>query len=375
MSFEIGLITFGELTADPATGRLPEPRQHLRSLVELARVADQGGLDVLGVGEHHRSDFVATAPPMVLAAMAEHTSRLRLTSAVTVLGSEDPVRVWEQFATLDLLSGGRAEIIAGRGSYTESFPLFGYDLADYAELFREKLDLLLRIRETNPLSWSGGRFRAPLQEADIAPRSLQDELPIWVGVGGTPASAAQTGARGLPMMLGVLLGTVDGHAGITELYRRAAEQAGHDPATLRVGVGVQGYVGSTSQEARRTMYPYFTAGFRDNNHKRGQGFVLTPEKFDAFTGPQGALVVGSAQEVIDKVAAYHEAYGISRLLLHIGFGGMPQGQLLASVERLATEVAPVLRRELTVPATTYPGTTGGHGTTVTPGSSAEPINN
>ncbi|MCO1596984.1 LLM class flavin-dependent oxidoreductase [Micromonospora sp. RHAY321] len=355
MPLEIGLITFGELTADPATGRLPEPRRHLRSLVELAQVADQGGLDVIGVGEHHRSDFVATAPPMVLAAMAEHTSRIRLTSAVTVLSSDDPVRLWEQFATLDLLSGGRAEIIAGRGSYTDSFPLFGYDLADYAELFREKLDLLLRIRETNPLTWAGGRFRPPLHRADIAPRALQETLPVWVGVGGSPTSALETGARGLPMMVGVLLGAVGGHSGNVTLYRRAAEQAGRDPATLRVGVAVQGYVGSSSQEARRTMYPYFTAGFRDNNHQRGQGFVLTPEKFASHTGPQGALVVGSAQEVIDKIAAYHQTYGISRLLLHIGFGGMPQAQLLASVERLATEVAPVLRRELAVPPISYPG--------------------
>ncbi|MET8357768.1 LLM class flavin-dependent oxidoreductase [Micromonospora sp. NPDC005171] len=355
MSFEIGLITFGELTADPATGRLPEPRQQLRRVIELAELADQAGLDVIGVGEHHRSDFVATAPPMVLAAMAERTRRIRLTSAVTVLSSDDPVRVWEQFATLDLLSGGRAEIIAGRGSYTESFPLFGYDLADYSELFREKLDLLLRIRETNPLTWPGGRFRPPLNKADIAPRALQEKLPVWVGVGGTPTSAVETGAQGLPLMLGVLLGTVGSHSGIVNLYRRAAEQAGRDPATLRVGLSVQGHVGRTSAEARRAMYPYFTAGFRDNNHQRGRGFVLSQEKFDAFTGPQGALVVGSVQEVIDKIAAYHEAYGISRLLLHVGFGGMPQAQILASVERLATEVAPVLRKELAVPAITYPG--------------------
>ncbi|MGI5519864.1 LLM class flavin-dependent oxidoreductase [Micromonospora sp. CA-259024] len=355
MPIEIGLITFGELTADPTTGRLPEPRQQLRDLVELAEFADQGGLDVIGVGEHHRSDFVATAPPVVLAAMAEHTARIRLSSAVTVLSSDDPVRVWEQFATLDLLSGGRAEIIAGRGSYTESFPLFGYDLTDYADLFREKLDLLLRIRETNPLTWPGGRFRPPLREADIAPRAVQEELPVWVGVGGTPTSAMDTGDRGLPMMLGVLVGAVDQASRNVELYRRAAERAGHDAAGLRVGLSVQGYVGTTSQEARRTMYPYFTAGFRDNNHQRGHGFVLSPERFDTFTGPRGALVVGSAQEVIDKVAAYHEVYGISRLMLHVGFGGMPRAQLLGAVERLANDVAPVLRRELAVPTFTYPG--------------------
>ncbi|MGH7920955.1 MAG: LLM class flavin-dependent oxidoreductase, partial [Candidatus Dormibacteraceae bacterium] len=205
MAFEIGIMTFGELTEDPATRTSPSPRQRVREMIEQAQVADEVGLDVFGVGEHHRSDFVGSAPTIVLAAAAERTKSIRLTSSVTVLSSEDPVRVWEQFAMIDLLSGGRAEIIAGRGSYTESFPLFGYDLRDYADLFREKLDLLLKIREQNPLTWEG-RFRAPLVKADIAPRADGTTIPIWVGVGGSPASAISTGRLGLPMALALLMG-------------------------------------------------------------------------------------------------------------------------------------------------------------------------
>lgn len=191
MTFEIGILTFGEITQDHATGALPSPQRRMRETIEMAQVAEQVGLDVFGVGEHHRTDFVGSAPSIVLAAAAQATEKIRLTSGVTVLSSEDPVRVWEQFATIDLISGGRAEIIAGRGSYTESFPLFGYDVKDYADLFREKLDLLLKIRDQNPLTWSG-RFRAPLVDADIAPRAAGDTLPIWVGVGGSPASAVST---------------------------------------------------------------------------------------------------------------------------------------------------------------------------------------
>ncbi|MGH2836228.1 MAG: LLM class flavin-dependent oxidoreductase [Solirubrobacteraceae bacterium] len=198
--FEIGIMTFGEVTEDPVTGAHPTPRQRVRATIEQAKVADEVGLDVFGEGGHHRGDFVGSAPSILLAAVAENTENIKLTSSVTVLGSEDPVRVWEQFATIDLLSGGRAEIIAGRGSYTESFPLFGYDLRDYGELFREKLGLLLEIREQNPVTWEG-RLRAPLIDADIAPRAYGDTIPIWVGVGGSAASAVSTGRLGLPMAL------------------------------------------------------------------------------------------------------------------------------------------------------------------------------
>ncbi|MGW0086227.1 LLM class flavin-dependent oxidoreductase [Streptomyces sp. NPDC003393] len=345
MSFEIGIMTFGEITEDPVTGALPSPRQRAREIIEQAQVADQVGLDVFGVGEHHRSDFVGSAPAVLLAAAAEKTENIKLTSSVTVLSSEDPVRVWEQFATIDLLSAGRAEIIAGRGSYTESFPLFGYDLKDYADLFREKLDLLLEIRDRNPLTWQG-RFRAPLHEADIAPRADGGTLPIWVGVGGSAASAVSTGRLGLPMALALLLGPMTFHEQTVELYRAAAAQAGHDPDALPVSINVHGFVGRTSQGARDTMYPYFAKGMMDNNHQRGAGFQLPRPAFDAQSSPAAGLLVGSPQELIDKLLAYHELYGLDRALIQLGFGGVPQKDHLEAIELLGTEVAPVVRREV-----------------------------
>lgn len=348
MSFEIGVMTFGEVTADPGTGRMPSPGQRAREVIELAEVADQAGLDVFGAGEHHRSDFVGSAPSILLAAAAERTERIALTSSVTVLSSEDPVRVWEQYATLDLLSHGRAEIIAGRGSYTESFPLFGYDLNDYSGLFREKLDLLLQIRDHNPLSWRG-RFRPELIDADIAPRPEGRTIPIWVAVGGSPASAVSTGRLGLPLALAFLLGPISSQVQNIAFYRQAAGQAGHDAAALPVSINTHGYVGRTSQGARDTMYPYFAEGMRENNHQRGHGLRLPRNAFDAQAGRAGSLLVGSVQEIIDKLMTYHELYGATRVLLQMGFGGMPQQQHLQAVELLGTEVAPVMRREIGSP--------------------------
>lgn len=345
MPFEIGIMTFGELTEDLNSGAIPSPRQRVREMIEQAQAADEVGLDVFGVGEHHRSDFVGSAPTIVLAAAAERTKRIRLTSSVTVLSSEDPVRVWEQFATIDLLSGGRAEIIAGRGSYTESFPLFGYDLRDYADLFREKLDLLLSIREQNPLTWQG-RFRAALTEADIAPRADGDTIPIWVGVGGSPASAISTGRLGLPMALALLMGPMTFHERTVALYRDAAAKAGHDVAALPISINVHGFVGRTSEQARDVMYPYFAKGMMDNNHQRGKGFLLSRAAFDAQSTPGAGLLVGSSQELIDKLLAYHELYGVNRALIQMGFGGLPQRDHLEAIERLGTEVAPVVRREV-----------------------------
>lgn len=345
MSFEIGIMTFGEITEDLATGALPSPRQRVRETIEQAMVADQAGLDVFGVGEHHRTDFVGSAPTILLAAAAEKTENIRLTSSVTVLSSEDPVRVWEQFATIDLLSAGRAEIIAGRGSYTESFPLFGYDLKDYADLFREKLDLLLKIRGQNPLTWRG-RFRAPLVEADIAPRADGGTIPIWVGVGGSPASAVSTGRLGLPMALALLLGPMSYHTETVELYRAAAAAAGHDAERLPISINAHGFVGRTSQGARDTMYPHFAKGMMDNNHQRGVGFPMSRAAFDAQSSPAAGLLVGSPQEIIDKLLGYHELYGLDRAVIQMGFGGMPHKAHLEAIELLGAEVAPVVRREV-----------------------------
>lgn len=344
MAFELGILTFAEVTADQATGRTPSPADRMTQTLEQARLADQVGLDVFGVGEHHRSDFVSSEPHMVLAAAATQTHNIKLTSGVTVLSSEDPVRVFEHFGMLDLISNGRAEIIAGRGSYTESFPLFGYDLADYADLFREKLDLLLAIRAKNPITWQG-RFRAPLVDADIAPRPIGD-LPIWIGVGGTPASSVRAGRLGLPMALALLLGPITQFQSAVDHYRQAADQAGHDAESLKIGINTHGFVGSTSQGARDTMYPYFREGMRENNHQRGVGFDIPRNAFDAQSTPAGGLLVGSTEEIIDKLLTYHELYGVSRAIMQMGFGGVPQKEHLEAIERLGTEVAPVVRREV-----------------------------
>lgn len=345
MAFELGIITFGELTPDPVTGKAPSPAQRMRETVQQAEVAEQAGLDVFGVGEHHRSDFVASAPAVILAAAAERTDSIRLTSAVTVLSSDDPVRVFQDFATLDLISGGRAEIIVGRGSYTESFPLFGYGLDQYTDLFREKLELLLQIREQNPLTWSGS-LRPALQDADIAPRPAQSRLPISVGVGGTPASAVRTGMLGLPMTLAFIFGRIDSHVRTTELYRHAATEAGHDPEALPVAASVHGFVDTTSQGARDLMYPYFNAGMGENGHQRGRPFGLPRAAFDAQTSPGASLLVGSPQEVIEKILTFHETYGLTRLVAQMGFGGVPQKDHLRAIEVLGTEVAPVVRQEI-----------------------------
>lgn len=343
-TFEIGVMTFGEVSPDPTTGTLPSPQQRMAETLEQAVLADQVGLDVFGAGEHHRSDFVISAPPVVLAAAAARTRDIHLTSSVTVLGSEDPVRVFQQFTTVDLVSDGRAEIIAGRGSFVESFPLFGYDREDSADLFREKLDALLALRASNPADWPGSTHTRDLTGLDTGPRPV-GPLPVWVGVGGTVSSAVRTGTLGLPMALALLLGPIDQFQHVVDLYRAAGADAGHDPDRLRVSINAHGYVGSSSQEARDTMYPAFRVGMRENNHQRGSGFTMPRDAFDAQATAAGGLLVGSSQEVVDKLMTYHQLYGVDRAILQIGYGGMSQADHLAAIERLGTEVAPVVRRE------------------------------
>jgi alkanesulfonate monooxygenase SsuD/methylene tetrahydromethanopterin reductase-like flavin-dependent oxidoreductase (luciferase family) len=277
--------------------------------------------------------------------MAERTSDIRLSSAVTVLSSEDPVRVFQQYATLDLISKGRAEIIAGRGSYTESFPLFGYDLEQYSELFAEKLELLLAIRDRNPITWSG-RHRPALDAADIAPRPLQEKLPIWVAVGGTPASVVRAAALGLPMALALIGGSLSRFAPFAQLYREVATQAGLGDADLPLSINSPGFVAPTSQAARELSYPYFDRGMLENFHQRGRGFHTPRDAYDAQTSRDGALVVGSPQEIVEKILYQHELFDHQRLLIQLGFGGVPQKETLKAIELLGTEVAPVVRKEI-----------------------------
>ncbi|QGU08248.1 Alkanal monooxygenase alpha chain [Corynebacterium occultum] len=346
MSFEIGIYHFGELTPDPHSGApAPSAQQRLKDLIEQAEVADQAGLDIFGLGEHHRDDFAVSASAVVLSAIAMRTSRIRLSSAVTVLSSEDPVRVYEQYATLDNLSDGRAEMIVGRGSYVESFPLFGYDLSLYNDLFEERLQLLDRIQKENPVTWQG-MLRPPLEEADISPRALQEYIPTWVAVGGTPASAVRAAKFGLPMALGILGGRLDGFKGMADLYRKSAADHGVDPAKLKISVNGPGFVAETTQEAQEFSYPYYARAMKENQHMQGRGQVLQYEAYQEHASDDGALFVGSPQQIVEKILRQHEAYGHDRYIMQLGYGNTPQRETLRAIELLATEVLPAVRQEL-----------------------------
>jgi len=340
--FEIGLFTFGEITADPDAGRPLDPATRLREFVQLAELADQAGLGVFGVGEHHRSDFAIASPPVVLAAIAQATEQIRLTSTVTVLSTADPVKVFEDFAAVDLISGGRAEVTAGRGAYTESFPLFGHDVADYDELFEEKLDLLLRLNRNERVTWKG-RHRPALRDVGVYPRPVQTELPVWIAAGGTPASVERAGRNGLPLYLAIL-GRPERFRPLADLYRRAGAHAGHHRADLRIGVTSHFYVEPTSQGARDTFFPYYSR-YIGNNMPSARRQLLPRSAFDDWAGPRGALFAGSPQEVIDKILWEHELLGHDRFLAQVGLGGLPFAATARSIELLATEVLPVVRRE------------------------------
>jgi probable LLM family oxidoreductase len=335
---EIGVYTFAELSASVSAA------QRLRDLVEEMELADQVGLDVFGVGEHHRPDFAVSAPAVALAAGAERTERIRLTSAVTVLGSDDPVRVFQDFATLDLLSGGRAEIMAGRGSFVESFPLFGHDLDDYDTLFAEHLDLLLALRERERITWSGAH-RPPLDDAGVYPRPLQDPLPIWIAVGGTPQSVVRAGALGLPLALAIIGGAPERFAPLVDLYRDAARQAGRDPADLPVGINSHGFVAPTSRDAADRYFPAYAEMMTRIGRERGWP-AMTRAQFDVMREPRGALVVGSPAEVIEKILFQHEVFGHRRFLAQMSVGDLAHRDVLQAIELLGAEVAPAVRAEV-----------------------------
>jgi probable LLM family oxidoreductase len=340
---EIGIYTFVENTPDPDTGRILDPAQRLRNLMEEVALADQVGLEVFGIGEHHRADFMGSAPTVMLGAAAERSKTIKLSTAVTVLSSDDPVRVYEQFATLDLLSGGRAEIMAGRGSFIESFPLFGYDLNDYDELFAEKLDLLLQIRDEERVTWEG-QFRAPLQDQAIYPRPSR-KIPIWIGVGGNPRSAIRTGALNPPMALAIIGGLPERFAPFANMFRQAAKQAGHDPDALPLGVNTHGYVAETSQQAADEFFPSYAQQMTNVGRERGWP-PTTREHFDAGRSPRGHLAVGSPQEVIEKILRQHEALGHQRYLMQMSVGTLPHAKLMRSIELLGNKVAPEIRKAL-----------------------------
>ena len=337
---QLGLYSFAETNLD-SNGA--STAQRLRDLIEEIELADQVGLDVFGVGEHHRRDYAVSAPAVVLAAAAARTSRIRLTSAVTVLSSDDPVRVFQDFATLDLLSGGRAEIMAGRGSFIESFPLFGYDLDDYDELFVEKLELLLKLRDDERVTWDGAH-RPALNGLAVYPRPLQHPLPVWIAVGGTPQSVVRAGTLGLPMALAIIGGTPERFAPVVDLYREAGHRAGHDPAQLQVGINSHLYIAEDSQQAADEFYPPYAERMTRIGRERGWP-PTTRAQFEAMRSKNGALLVGSPQEVIDKILFEHELFGNDRFLAQMTVGPMPHAKVMRSIELFGTVVAPVVRRE------------------------------
>ena len=340
---EIGITTFAETTPDPATGQTVDPAVRLANLMEEVKLADEVGLDVFAVGEHHRPDFAVSSPAVVLGAAAAVTKRIRLGSAVTVLSTDDPVRVFEDFATVDLLSNGRAEIWAGRGSFTESYPLFGYDLNDYDELFAEKLALLLKVRESERVTWTG-KHRAQIKDLGVYPRPVQDPLPVWIAVGGNPGSVIRAGELGLPLVLAIIGGEPERFVPLIELYRESARRAGNDPSHPPVAINSHGFLAENSQDASEVFYPPYAHVMTRIGRERGWS-PMTRERYEALRSPSGSLLVGSPQEVIEKILHEHELFNYDRFLLHLSVGTMQHDKVMRSIELLGTKVAPVVRKE------------------------------
>ena len=341
---EIGIYSFVESTLDPVTGAQTGATERVARLLEEIETADRVGLDVFGIGEHHRPDYVSSSPATLLAAAAARTERIRLTSAVTVLSSDDPVRVFQDFATVDLISNGRAEIMAGRGSFTESFPLFGQDLADYDELFAEKLDLLLRLREGIEVTW-GGRHRPPIAGREVWPRPVQDPIPVWIAVGGNPPSVVRAATLGLPMALAIIGGMPERFAPFARLYREAAERAGHDPAALPLSINAHGFGADDPEEAAELAFPPFAETMGRIGRERGWP-PPTRAQFDAEAKLRGALFLGDARAIVDKILHQWEIFRHDRTLIQLTVGPMPHEKVLRAIEILGTEIAPAVRREI-----------------------------
>ncbi|WP_182299124.1 LLM class flavin-dependent oxidoreductase [Cohnella cholangitidis] len=344
MNMEIGISTFLEATQDPVTGKAYNHAQRIRDAVEEIVLADQVGLDVYGIGEHHRADYAASSPAVILAAAASMTKRIRLTSAVTVLSSDDPVRVYQAFSTLDGISNGRAEIMAGRGSFIESFPLFGYSLDDYDELFEENLELLLAIRASEKVTWRGGH-RPAIQNRGVYPRSVQNPLPVWIASGGNPESAVRAGTLGLPIAFAIIGGMPERFAPLVNLYKEAAARAGHNPDALQIATHSHGFVGETTEQAADLFFPSTQAQMNVIGRERGWP-PYDRGAFDAARSLRGALYVGDPEFVAEKILLLRRNLGVTRFFLHANVGTMPHREVLKAIELLGTKVAPIVRKEL-----------------------------
>lgn len=341
---ELGLITFADMQPETLPGRAINAHQRIKDLMEEIELADQLGLDVFGMGEHHRPDYAVSSPAIILAAAAMVTKKIKLSSAVTVLSSDDPVRVFQQFSTIDHLSDGRAEIMAGRGSFIESFPLFGYDLKDYDELFTEKLDLLLKLNKSERISWKG-KHRASINDRGVYPRPFQQNIPIWLAAGGTPASAVRAATLGLPLMLAIIGGMPEQFVPFINLYKETARKTGKDISELKFGVNNHVYVGEDSQKASGEFYPYYATMMNRVGRERGWP-PLSRQQFDHSRLPQNALMVGSVQQVIDKILYERELFGNTRFMAQASIGNVPHKLTMKSIELFGTKVAPVIRREV-----------------------------
>jgi probable LLM family oxidoreductase len=341
-SMEIGISTFVENTPDPATGKLLSPHERMSNLMEEIELSDQLGLDVFAIGEHHRPDFIVSSPAVVLGAAAMRTKNIKLSSAVTVLSSDDPVRVFQDFAHVDLLSKGRAEVMAGRGSFIESFPLFGQDLKDYDSLFAEKLDLLMQLNKSEKITWKG-KHRPAIDNRGVYPRPHQKELPIWVAIGGTPESVARAANKGLPMALAIIGGMPSRFVPFINLYKSTWKQAGHDPAKLQLAIHSHGFLADDSQKAADEFYGPYIHVMNKIGRERGWG-PMDREHYEMMREPGGSLLVGSPQQVIDKMLYEYELFGYTRFLLHISVGTLPHAKVMRAIELLATVVAPAVRK-------------------------------
>ena len=345
MSVEIGIDSFAAAFTDDS--RAVSASDRLRDLIAQIERADQAGLDSFGIGEHHRREFLDSAPVVILGAAAVRTQRIRLTSAVSVLSAADPVRLFQEFATLDLLTRGRAEMVVGRGSSVEAFPLFGFDLHDYDELFAEKLELLLKLRENERVHWKG-KFRPALSGQGIYPRPVQDPLPIWVGVGGTPESFVRAGTLGLPLMVAIIGGETARFRPLVDMYREAGKRAGHPPERLKVGMHSPGYVAATSKEATDDYYPGFAKAMSDIGRERGWR-PMTRRDFDAQLGSTGALLIGDPEETAEKLVRHSEALGgLARVTFQMNAASLPHEKLMRAIELIGTRVAPLVRERLGV---------------------------
>ncbi|MEJ1117222.1 LLM class flavin-dependent oxidoreductase [Phyllobacterium sp. CCNWLW109] len=339
---EIGIDSFAAILPEPATGKVPSATVRMAELIEEVEVADRVGLDVFGIGEHHRGEFLDSAPTIILAAAAARTSQIRLTSAVTILSAADPVRVFQEFATLDLISRGRAEIVVGRGSFVEAYPLFGLDTRDYDELFAEKLGLLLALRASTNVIWEG-RFRPPLSGQGVYPRPHQPQLPIWIGVGGTPQSFVRAGALGLPLMIAIIGGSFERFRPLVDLYREAGKRAGHSPEALKIGVHAMGFVGESGAAAKDSFFPGWAHLTSNIGRERGWS-PPTRQQFETMAGPEGAFLVGDPATVAAKMLQASETLGgVSRITFQMSTAALETAAMKRSIELLGTEVAPVVR--------------------------------